>query len=68
MAKEIFNIPSIHCQHCIHAIKMELSELEGVQEVQGDLESKKITVDYNEPASHQKIVLLLEEIDYPPTE
>lgn len=24
-----YSVPSIHCQHCVYTIKMELSELEG---------------------------------------
>ena len=36
-----FNIPNISCNHCVHTINMELSELEGVVSVSADLDTKQ---------------------------
>jgi copper chaperone CopZ len=47
-------------------IKRELSELPGVLEVEGDLDSKNVSVKWAEPANWEKISTLLEEINYPP--
>lgn len=60
-----YHVPSIHCGHCVHTIKMELSELDGVQSVQADLGSKQVVVDFAPPATPEKIEQLLAEINYP---
>ena len=65
MIERIFNVPAISCQHCVHTIKMELTELPGVQSVTPDAVTKNVKVVYREPASEQTIIDLLEEINYP---
>ncbi|MFN7037510.1 MAG: heavy-metal-associated domain-containing protein, partial [Bellilinea sp.] len=37
-----YSVPSMHCHHCVHTIEMEVGELEGVQSVQADLNSKQV--------------------------
>jgi copper chaperone CopZ len=44
---------------------MELSEMDGVQAVDANAESKKVTVEFDAPASPEKIESLLAEINYP---
>jgi copper chaperone CopZ len=41
-------------------------DIEGVQNVEGDLENKKVTIDYSDPADEEKLRSLLSEIHYPP--
>ena len=65
MEKIEYSVPAIMCSHCIHTIKMELSDLEGVQAVDADLDSKKVRVSYDAPASPAKIEELMAEINYP---
>jgi copper ion binding protein len=60
-----YEVPGIHCNHCVHTIKMELSEMDGVQAVDANAESKKVTVEFDAPASPEKIESLLAEINYP---
>ena len=60
-----YSIPAIHCMHCTHTIELELSEMEGVESVQTDLPSKKVTVTFQPPAGDEKIRALLAEIEYP---
>ena len=60
-----YKVPGIHCNHCVHTIKMELSEMDGVQAVDANAESKKVTVEFDAPASPEKIESLLAEINYP---
>ena len=60
-----YNVPGIHCNHCIHTINMELADLAGVQTVKADLDSKTVRVEYNAPATEQKIEETLAEINYP---
>ncbi len=61
-----YKVPAIHCNHCAHTIKMELSEINGIESVQVDVNKKEITVTFEPPASEQKIRDLLKEINYPP--
>jgi len=61
-------VPSIHCNHCVHTIKMEVSDLDGVSEVDVNLDEKSVTVEYDVPAEETKIRDLLTEINYPPEE
>lgn len=59
-------VPGISCGHCTHTIESELSEVAGVQSVKADQETKKVTVNFDAPATWDKIVATLEEINYPP--
>ncbi len=63
--KETFSIPNISCRHCTMSIQNELSELPGVSRVEGDVEAKTVTVEWDEPASREKILETLKEINYP---
>lgn len=65
MEKKTFTIPAISCGHCVMSIKNELSELAGVKKVEGDPHSKSITVEWESPASIDKILNTLKEINYP---
>jgi copper chaperone len=63
-----FNIPAIHCNHCVHTIEMELKEVDGVKSVKADLNTKSVKVSYDAPADLKTMVTLLREINYPPME
>jgi copper chaperone CopZ len=59
-------VPNISCGHCTHTIESELADVAGVQSVKAEQESKKVTVNFDSPATWDKIVATLEEINYPP--
>jgi copper chaperone CopZ len=65
MASETLNVPNISCGHCVMAIKNELSDLKGITSVDGNPETKTITVDFEAPATLDQIKATLEEINYP---
>jgi len=65
MEKQTLTVPNITCGHCVMSIKNELSELEGVTKVDGDPENKSITVEWESPATLDKIQDTLKEINYP---
>ena len=65
MAKETLSIPNISCGHCVMAIKNELNEMEGVKSVEGSIESKTVDVEWDAPATLEKIKSTLKEINYP---
>lgn len=39
-----YTVPGIHCGHCKEAISEELNAVEGVESVDIDLETKRVTV------------------------
>lgn len=65
MEKQTFTIPNISCGHCVMTIKNELGELAGVGNVDGDQETKQVTVEWDAPATLEKIKETLKEINYP---
>lgn len=65
MVRQTFTIPNISCGHCVMAVKNELSEMPGVQSVEGNPESKTVVVAWDAPASADDIRAKLQEINYP---
>ena len=43
-----YSVPAIHCAHCAMSIREEVSEVEGVDEVDVDLESKVVAISGHE--------------------
>ena len=66
MESKTFHVPNISCNHCVMTIKRELSELEGVKRVDGDAESKMVTIEWQPPVTWAEIESRLTEINYPP--
>lgn len=66
MASVVLSIPSISCNHCIHTIETELQAIRGVKNVKGDAQTKKVTVEYEPPATLEIIRDVLVQIDYAP--
>jgi len=60
-----YTVPAISCGHCTHTIETEVSELKGVQSVKAEIDSKKVTITFAEPATEETIKALLAEINYP---
>ncbi len=65
MATQKFSVPNISCDHCVNTIRNELKELEGINLMDGDVANKQITVEYEDPATEEKIREKLKEINYP---
>ena len=65
MEKTILSVPNISCGHCVMAIRKELGELEGVSTVEGNATTKEITVEWDVPATLDKIKASMKEINYP---
>lgn len=60
-----YSIPNISCNHCVHTVTMEVSDLEGVQSVVADVDTQQATIIFDPPATENKIKDLLAEINYP---
>jgi len=65
MAKETLRVPNISCGHCVSAIESELAEMQGVTSVKADAGTQTVTVQWDAPASIERIRAILTEINYP---
>jgi copper chaperone len=63
--KVTYSIPNIHCGHCVNTIQAELIDLPGVKSVKADQNLRNATIEFEAPASEEKIKALLESIEYP---
>ncbi len=68
MTTVTYSIPNISCNHCVHTIKTEVSDLAGVQSVEANAETKTATITFEAPATEEQIKALLAEINYPAAE
>lgn len=67
MSSKIYTIPNISCAHCVATIEREVGGVAGVQGVTGNVDSKEVTVAYDDEAALVRVEKLLEEIGYPGT-
>jgi len=65
MTTVTYTVPAISCGHCTHTIETEVGELQGVQAVKAEIDTKKVVITFDAPASEEKIKSLLAEINYP---
>ena len=66
MESKTFQVPKIGCDGCVNTIKSEVSQINGVQKVDGVVNTKTVTVEWDTPATWQQIESTLKEIEYPP--
>ncbi len=65
MTTVTYKVPNISCNHCVHTIKMNIGELEGVESVDASAEDKTATIKFEDPATEEKLKDKLAEIHYP---
>jgi copper ion binding protein len=63
MTKE-FTVPSMSCQHCVNAITNEVSQVDGVQNVKIDLNTKRVSVQTAERVPTEAVVEAIKEAGY----
>ncbi|HSM57119.1 MAG TPA: cation transporter [Candidatus Sulfomarinibacteraceae bacterium] len=68
MSSKTFVVPNISCGHCVHTVEMEVGDIAGVKTVSADEQSKRVTVEWEAPASWEQIESVLREINYPPAD
>jgi copper chaperone len=66
MERKTFEVPNIGCDGCVRTIKTEVSQISGVKLVDGKVDSKTVTVEWDAPATWELIETTLKEIDYAP--
>ncbi len=55
MSKRIYNVPEIHCDHCVKSINRELGQIDGVSDIQVDLKAKTVTVELTQAVTDERI-------------
>jgi copper chaperone len=66
MKEKKITIPNVHCQHCVMTIKRELSEIDGIKDVDVEIDTKQLTVTWDPRTTWEVISHTLSEIGYPP--
>ena len=64
MSREIFTVKGMTCGHCVQAVKGEVSRIDGVSEVDVELESGQVTVESPQPVDREAVRLAVEEAGY----
>jgi len=68
MEKRTFQVPNIGCDGCVRTVESTVGEITGVQWVKGEVNSKQVTVEYDQPATWDAIRNALIDVDYAPAE
>jgi copper chaperone len=64
--RETFSVPDVHCEHCDRAITQAVGSLEGVDSVSVDLETKNVTVGYDDARiQRERVIAAIEDEGYP---
>jgi copper ion binding protein len=58
-----YSVPGVSCEHCQRAIEGEVSQVDGVESVDVDLDAKTVTVS-GEPLDGLAIVAAIDEAGY----
>ena len=68
MQSKTVKVPNVGCDGCVNTIKSEVSDVAGVIAVDGNPDTKMITVQWDNPADWTSIKNKMAEIDYAPEE
>lgn len=69
MATITLKVPNISCHHCVMTIQREVSPVDGVQKVEGDVEARTVTLAYDgDEDTLGRVKAVLSEIGYPAAE
>ncbi|HHV23315.1 MAG TPA: heavy-metal-associated domain-containing protein [Methanosarcina sp.] len=67
MVQEIIKVEGMSCMHCQLRVKKAVEAVEGVQRADANLQTKQVTVDYEEgKADLEKIKAAIRETGYEP--
>ena len=63
--QKTFRVPNISCSHCVATIERELRQIDGVVSASADEKTKRVTLQWQDPANWDTVQRLLKEIHYP---
>lgn len=64
MATATYEVTGMTCEHCVNAVKGELSQLPGVDQVDIELEGGKVTVTSGAPVDDGQVRAAVEKAGY----
>jgi copper chaperone len=64
MTEKTFKVPDVSCEHCVAAIKGELTKIDGVKAIDVDIPGKLVTVFHNGQVTDEQLVTGLDEAGY----
>lgn len=64
MVEKTYFVPDVSCDHCVSAIKSELTQIDGIQYVEVDIPTKIVTVRASDAVTDAVIVAGLSEAGY----
>ncbi|RNL82115.1 copper ion binding protein [Halostreptopolyspora alba] len=64
MASTTITVTGMSCGHCVSAVKEEVGALSGVQSVEVDLESGRVTVASDDPLPNERLTAAIDEAGY----
>jgi copper ion binding protein len=64
MKTEQYRVPGVSCQHCVQAVTSEVGQIVGVKNVQVNLDTKVVTVEYGDSVAPESIVAAIKEAGY----
>jgi copper chaperone CopZ len=64
MVETVYRVPDVSCDHCVRAITGELSKIEGVENVDVNIESKMVRVRHDASVADAVIVAGIGEAGY----
>jgi len=68
MEKKTFLVPEIGCSGCVRTVESTVKQINGVDSVSADEQTKQVVVQWQAPATWEQIKTALAEVDYPPAE
>ena len=64
MATATYEVTGMTCEHCVNAVKGELTQLPGVAQVDVELEGGKVTVTSDAPVEDEAVRSAVEKAGY----
>lgn len=64
MATASYTVTGMTCSHCVNAVKEEVGALDGVRELQVDLDSGALTFESDQEIPRDKVAESVEEAGY----
>ena len=65
MTTKTYTVPNISCGHCVATIERELKDVDGVQSVKANEQSKAVMVEVTDDSVLPAVTGMLAEISYP---
>ncbi|MFW6773678.1 heavy-metal-associated domain-containing protein [Nocardioides sp. CPCC 205120] len=64
MSTETYTVTGMTCGHCVASVREEVGEIPGVQDVQVDLESGRVTVTSESAIDREVVAAAVDEAGY----